>query len=97
MCLFSSRHLMALGEPRSISPVPCCSLTLPCQWHGPRAVILVLSDLEPCAGTRGLRPLFPRQVFFARYGLRPRLPLTVPTLSVGLMQCRRRKRGMLLG
>ena len=95
LCL--SRHLVALGEPQSISRVPCCPLTLPCRRHGPRAVILVLSDSEPCAGARGLRPPFPRQAFVARCGLRPRLPLTVPALSVGLMQCRRRKEGMLPG
>ncbi|KAL7197311.1 hypothetical protein ACSBR2_019907 [Camellia fascicularis] len=97
MCLYLSRHLVALGEPQSISRVPCCPLTLLCRWHGPRAVTLVLSDSEPCAGTRGLRPLFPSQAFVACYRLRPRLPLTVLTLSVGLMQCRRRKKGMLPG
>ncbi|THG08421.1 hypothetical protein TEA_015079 [Camellia sinensis var. sinensis] len=49
VCLYSPHHLVALGEPQSISRVPCCPLTLPCRWHGPRAVILLLSDLEPCA------------------------------------------------
>ena len=97
VCLYSPRHLVALGEPQSISRVPCCPLTLPCRWHCPRAVMLVLSDSEPCAGTRGLRPPFSRQAFVARCGLRPCLPLTVPALSVGLMQCRRRKKGMLPG
>lgn len=97
VCLYSSRHPVALGEPQSISRVPCCPLALPCRWHGPRAVTLVLSDSEPCAGTRGLRPPFPRQAFVARCGLRPRLPLPVPTPSVGLVQCRRRKKGMLPG
>ncbi|KAL7197315.1 hypothetical protein ACSBR2_019954 [Camellia fascicularis] len=97
VCLYSSRHLVALGEPQSISRVPCCPLALPRRWHGPRAVTLVLSGSEPCAGARGLRPPFPRQAFVPRCGLRPRLPLTVPTLSVGLMQCRRRKKGMLPG
>ena len=97
VCLYSPRHLVALGEPQSISRVPCCPLTLPCRWHCPRAVMLVLSDSEPCAGTRGLRPPFSRQAFVARCGLQPRLRLTVPALSVGLMQRRRRKKGMLPG
>ncbi|THG04349.1 hypothetical protein TEA_014972 [Camellia sinensis var. sinensis] len=85
MCLYSSHHLVALGEPRSTSRVPCCPLTLSCWWHSPRAVMLMLSDSEPCAGTRGLRPPFSRQALVARCGLLPRLPLTVPALSVGLM------------
>ncbi|KAL7203076.1 hypothetical protein ACSBR1_034504 [Camellia fascicularis] len=72
---------MALGEPLSISHVQCYPFTLPCRWHGPRAVTLVLSDSEPCAGTLGLRPPFPRQVFVTRCGLRPRLPLTLRTTT----------------
>ncbi|THG04532.1 hypothetical protein TEA_028895 [Camellia sinensis var. sinensis] len=43
--------------------------------------MLVLSNSEPCAGTRGLRPPFPHQVFVAHCGLRPRLPLTVRTTA----------------
>ncbi|KAL7225131.1 hypothetical protein ACSBR1_020450 [Camellia fascicularis] len=47
VCLYSSRRLVALGEPRSISHVPCYPLTLPCRWHGPR-------QLHSCSRIRSL-------------------------------------------
>ncbi|KAI7986001.1 hypothetical protein LOK49_LG14G01661 [Camellia lanceoleosa] len=101
-CLPKEKEFVRIAAPMFASPPRGAGEP----QHLPPAVVLAVSEARPagsyarapgfgalCGGTRSPTA----SPAFAVRGLRPRLPLTVPALSVGLMRCRRRKEGMLPG
>ncbi|KAL7225059.1 hypothetical protein ACSBR1_020374 [Camellia fascicularis] len=70
VCLYSSRHLVALGEPQSISRVLCCPLTLPCRGMA-RGQLYLCSRIQSLVRVRAVFDLrFPakRSSLVAGYG-----------------------------